>query len=124
MWFLSVVGLSMSLLHRAALAAACRNAVSSVWAEQLRIASVTIPMRQCAGCREKAPRADLVRLVQDGKETVRVDAAKVLPGRGVNLHHGCLDRALRTRAIVRGLRLQSGISPEQILDWPDQIPAS
>lgn len=98
--------------------------MSSVWAEQPRLAFVTIPMRQCAGCREKAPRAELVRLVRDGKETVRVDAAKVLPGRGVNLHPSCLERALRTRAIVRGLRLQRGISREQILDWPDQIPAS
>ena len=62
------------------------------------------PERMCAGCRERAAKHTLVRLVWNGSDGVTVDGRQLLPGRGVYLHPGCVDRALKTRAIARGLR--------------------
>lgn len=65
---------------------------------------MTEPERMCAGCRERAAKRSLVRLVSNGADGVVVDVAQRLPGRGVYVHPGCVDRALKTRAIGRGLR--------------------
>ena len=62
------------------------------------------PQRMCAGCRCRAEKATLTRLVWDGAGSVTVDHAQRLPGRGVYLHRGCIDRAVKTGAIARGLR--------------------
>jgi len=58
----------------------------------------------CAGCRERADKHTLIRLIWDGADSVLVDHKHHLPGRGVYLHPGCAQRALKTRAIGRGLR--------------------
>lgn len=57
------------------------------------------------GCRGKAPRADLLRVVADGALLVP-DPSRVLPGRGASLHHdpACLELAERRRAFPRALR--------------------
>jgi|CXWJ01.1.fsa_nt_gi predicted RNA-binding protein YlxR (DUF448 family) len=58
----------------------------------------------CAGCRERAPQRELLRLAWVDGEGVVVDVRRRLPGRGVNLHPGCADRVLRNRGVARGLR--------------------
>lgn len=64
---------------------------------------MTQVIRMCAGCRQRADREELVRLVwRDG--AVVVDERRRLPGRGVNLHPGCVEAVLRNRGIGRGLR--------------------
>jgi len=63
------------------------------------------PVRTCLGCRQRAPRSSLVRVVAcDGR--VAVDAAAVLPGRGAWVHPdpGCVASAVRKRAFGRALR--------------------
>ncbi|MBX3194421.1 MAG: YlxR family protein [Microbacteriaceae bacterium] len=63
------------------------------------------PVRTCLGCRQRAPRPSLVRVVaRDGR--VAVDAAARLPGRGAWLHPdpGCVEQAIRRRAFGRALR--------------------
>lgn len=62
------------------------------------------PQRMCAGCRGRSDKSSLLRLVWDGAESVTVDHHQRLPGRGVYLHPSCAERALKTRAIPRGLR--------------------
>lgn len=57
----------------------------------------------CAGCRGRAPAGDLLRLAWDAVAGVVVDDRRRLPGRGVWLHPECGERAVRTRAIARGL---------------------
>ena len=57
----------------------------------------------CAGCRERAPVSELVRLAWQAGRVV-VDERRRLPGRGVNLHPGCGPRVLRNRGVQRGLR--------------------
>ncbi|MBB5832052.1 YlxR family protein [Brachybacterium aquaticum] len=70
-----------------------------------------VPQRTCVGCREVAPRAQLVRLVResapDGAAArVRVDPTGSAPGRGAWLHPdaSCLDLALRRGGVARSFR--------------------
>lgn len=63
------------------------------------------PVRTCLGCRQRAPRSSLVRVVaRDGR--VAVDAAARLPGRGAWLHRSsaCVDTAIQRKAFGRALR--------------------
>ena len=66
----------------------------------------SVPQRTCVGCKERAAKADLLRLVViDG--TVVPDPPGRLPGRGASLHPdlGCLELAERRRAFPRAFRL-------------------
>ncbi len=65
---------------------------------------MTAPQRMCAGCRVRADQGSLVRLVWDGGSSVLIDERQRLPGRGVYLHPRCVARALKSKAIGRGLR--------------------
>ena len=66
---------------------------------------VSLPIRMCVGCRQRAPKAELLRLVWDGGPVVDVDQRE--PGRGVYLHRDveCLERAVRRRSMGRALRI-------------------
>ena len=65
-----------------------------------------VPVRTCVGCRERAARADLLRVVADGDRLVP-DPARRLPGRGASVHPDlrCVDLADKRRAFPRALRL-------------------
>ena len=68
------------------------------------------PERTCIGCRTKAPRSVLMRIVAvragDGF-VAELDERRRRPGRGAWLHPSpdCLDLALRRRAFARALRV-------------------
>ena len=75
-------------------------------------------VRTCLGCRQRAPRSSLVRVVaRDGR--VAVDAAARLPGRGAWVHPdpGCVAAAVRKRAFGRALRV--AITTESLHDMSD-----
>ncbi|MEV6017966.1 YlxR family protein [Streptomyces sp. NPDC002667] len=63
------------------------------------------PERTCVGCRERAAKRDLLRIVAIEGEGVP-DHRGTLPGRGAYVHPVpvCLDLAVRRRAIPRALR--------------------
>ncbi|MCT9821562.1 YlxR family protein [Microbacterium sp. W1N] len=63
------------------------------------------PVRTCVGCRARAPRSSLLRVVQRNGELV-ADERAALPGRGAWVHDtdACVDAALRRRAFGRALR--------------------
>ncbi|MER6442850.1 MULTISPECIES: YlxR family protein [unclassified Streptomyces] len=63
------------------------------------------PERTCVGCRERAARTDLLRVVAIEGECVP-DHRGTLPGRGAYVHPAlvCLDLAVRRRAFPRALR--------------------
>ncbi|MEX0913598.1 MAG: YlxR family protein [Demequina sp.] len=69
------------------------------------LASPQGPVRTCVGCRGRAPRSVLVRVVLDGSQAV-VDPSASRSGRGAWLHQDpdCLAQALQRRAIGRALR--------------------
>jgi predicted RNA-binding protein YlxR (DUF448 family) len=83
------------------------------------------PVRTCVGCRVRASKSDLVRVVvgpepatgQPGSATVlRIDAGIGLPGRGAHLHpwSACLELAQRRQAFVRALKLHGPVDVEQV----------
>ncbi|MEO5920754.1 MAG: YlxR family protein [Pseudolysinimonas sp.] len=63
-------------------------------------------VRTCLGCRQRAPRSSLLRVVaRDGRAVV--DTAARLPGRGAWVHpaSGCIENAIQRRAFGRALRV-------------------
>jgi predicted RNA-binding protein YlxR (DUF448 family) len=73
------------------------------------------PVRTCLGCRRRAAKTDLLRVVAEdqghGLELVP-DPSAQRPGRGAYLHpdEECLAQALRRRAFARALRVTPGPS--------------
>ncbi|MFD5328631.1 YlxR family protein [Streptomyces sp. NPDC127092] len=65
------------------------------------------PERTCVGCRERAAKSDLLRIVMNKDECVP-DHRGTLPGRGAYVHPAlvCLDLAVRRRAFPRAFRVQ------------------
>jgi predicted RNA-binding protein YlxR (DUF448 family) len=70
------------------------------------------PERTCVGCRAKAGKHDLVRVVRIGEGEVVADPAGAAQGRGayVHLDGGCVGAAMRTKAFERALR--TGLSAD------------
>ena len=70
------------------------------------------PLRQCLGCREMKPKGALVRVVRSPEGAVSVDLRGKAPGRGAYVcpRVDCLKKALRSKAISRGLGVE--IPPE------------
>ena len=66
---------------------------------------VAQPTRTCIGCRRKAPKDELVRIVRAAGGRGRVDPAGRAPGRGAYVCNvGCLSQAVRRRRVGRHLR--------------------
>ncbi|MET8577519.1 YlxR family protein [Streptomyces sp. NPDC005012] len=65
------------------------------------------PERTCVGCRERAAKDELLRIVAVEGECVP-DHRGTLPGRGAYLHPAvvCLDQAVRRKAFPRAFRAQ------------------
>lgn len=63
------------------------------------------PERTCIGCRHKATKAELVRLVwSEDAQAVVIDWNFRLPGRGGYLHCGCVGAVVARKAVGRALR--------------------
>jgi predicted RNA-binding protein YlxR (DUF448 family) len=71
-----------------------------------------VPERTCVGCRAKAPKGDLLRLVRRSDGVVAVDPVGAAPGRGAYVHRdmGCVAAALRRGSLGRALR--TGLDPD------------
>ena len=87
------------------------------------------PVRTCIGCRERAAKRELLRIVartdaedhqgsQAGTWFVAPDPRGTAPGRGAHLHPttGCLALAERKRAFTRALRHDAGVRGALSLD--------
>src|SRR5690349_13073513 len=72
------------------------------------------PVRTCIGCRERATKRELLRVVAgadaEGQWLVVPDPSGTAPGRGAHLHPTleCLALAERRRAFARALRHDAG----------------
>ncbi|MEE6272697.1 YlxR family protein [Georgenia wangjunii] len=79
------------------------------------------PVRTCVGCRAKAPRSALVRVVlhRPGADRVVVDSRASAPGRGAWLHadQQCLDLAVRRRAVPRALHTAGSVDLAAVHAW-------
>ena len=73
------------------------------------------PVRTCVGCRVRADRASLLRVVvADG--SLVVDPERRLPGRGASVHPdlACVDLADKRRAFVRALRAEGPLDASAV----------
>ncbi|MFE9927756.1 YlxR family protein [Streptomyces sp. NPDC005533] len=73
------------------------------------------PERTCVGCRERAAKSDLLRIVAVEDECVP-DPRGTLPGRGAYVHPAvvCLDQAVRRRAFPRALRSAGALDTAEL----------
>ncbi|HEY3732712.1 MAG TPA: YlxR family protein [Streptosporangiaceae bacterium] len=75
-------------------------------------------VRTCVGCRERADKSDLLRLVAAGNEVVPDPRAR-LAGRGAYLHpsQGCFELAQRRRAFPRVLRAPGALGVALLAEY-------
>ncbi|WP_279221417.1 YlxR family protein [Actinomyces lilanjuaniae] len=78
-----------------------------------------VPERTCVGCRERVPRAQLVRLVLAPGGVLDVDLRAAAPGRGAWIHPDpqCVARAERRRAFGRALRVSAPLDSDLVWRW-------
>ena len=79
------------------------------------------PERTCVGCRERAAKTDLLRIVAIKDECVP-DPRGTLPGRGAYVHPAlvCLDQAVRRRAFTRALRAPGALDIKALRHYVEQ----
>ncbi|MBQ8415354.1 MAG: YlxR family protein [Clostridia bacterium] len=67
-----------------------------------------IPMRQCMGCNEHKPKAELLRVVRSPEGEISLDFKGKKSGRGAYLCHDvkCLQKARKSRRIDRTLECE------------------
>jgi predicted RNA-binding protein YlxR (DUF448 family) len=75
-------------------------------------------MRTCVGCKERAVKSSLLRLVAVG-DVIQPDPQARLPGRGAYLHPSlaCLELARRRKAFPRALRTTGSLSPAVLAEY-------
>jgi predicted RNA-binding protein YlxR (DUF448 family) len=80
--------------------------------------SSTTPVRTCVGCRERAAKVELLRVVAVAGALIP-DPAGRLPGRGASLHPRpeCLQAAVRRRAFARALRVNGPVDFSALADF-------
>ncbi|MGK3953606.1 YlxR family protein [Microbacterium sp. I2] len=73
------------------------------------------PVRTCVGCRTRAPRSSLLRVVAIDSVLIP-DGRASMPGRGAWVHETseCVDTAIRRRAFVRALRVPGPLDTQTI----------
>lgn len=73
-----------------------------------------VPIRTCLGCRNQAPKKELIRIVLGAAGEIQVDPSAVKPGRGAYLHPECVTAARRRKAIGRALRATDELDYTQL----------
>lgn len=74
-----------------------------------------IPTRQCLGCGEKKPKAELVRVVRSPEGEIELDLVGKKSGRGAYICNNteCLQKARKARRLERSLSSQI---PDEVYD--------
>ncbi|CAM5664784.1 YlxR family protein [Streptomyces aurantiogriseus] len=82
----------------------------------------TCPERTCVGCRERAAKTELLRIVAI-KDACVPDPRGTLPGRGAYVHptQVCLDQAVRRRAFTRALRAPGALDTKALRQYVEQM---
>ncbi|GAB2771696.1 YlxR family protein [Streptomyces chlorus] len=77
--------------------------------------------RTCVGCRERAVKNELLRIVMIEGACVP-DPRGTLPGRGAYVHPApvCLDQAVRRRAFPRALRVPGPLDVKALRHYVEQ----
>ncbi|MER0246751.1 YlxR family protein [Streptomyces sp. 796.1] len=80
------------------------------------------PERTCVGCRERATKDELLRIVVAGNDCVP-DQRGTLPGRGAHMHptQVCYDLAVRRRAFPRAFRVQGPLDTTALSRYVERV---
>ncbi|MGZ8630601.1 MAG: YlxR family protein [Actinomycetota bacterium] len=78
------------------------------------------PVRTCVGCRARAPKAGLVRVVS-GPSGASVDPKGAAPGRGAYVHRDAACRRAAGRPGVLGRALRTSLRPDEVGRLMDEI---
>jgi predicted RNA-binding protein YlxR (DUF448 family) len=90
-----------------------------------RRAPAQVPIRTCIGCRERAAKSELLRVVagpgDDGRPAAVPDPDGTATGRGAHLHpsSACYDLAVRRKAFGRALRAGTSMDSAPVGEWLD-----
>jgi uncharacterized protein len=83
----------------------------------------TGPVRMCVGCRERAAKSELLRIVVGADVTghwaLAPDPTMTATGRGAYVHRSiaCFDKAVQRRAFSRALRAEAGSDSAAVRDY-------
>ena len=82
-----------------------------------------IPLRQCLGCREMKPKAELMRVVRSPEGAVSLDLRGKTPGRGAYVCRSadCLKKAVKGGRLEKSLECK--ISDEVFKQLEEEINA-
>lgn len=80
-----------------------------------------IPVRTCVGCRQRANRPELIRVVAQNNQLV-IDHSKSLSGRGAWIHPSsdCLEQAITRKVFHRALRLKQQLDSAGLENFKEQ----
>ncbi|MFF2412235.1 YlxR family protein [Streptomyces sp. NPDC058092] len=80
------------------------------------------PERTCVGCRERAVKSELLRIVADEDACVP-DPRGTLPGRGAYVHpvSVCLDLAVRRRAFPRAFKAKGPFDTAAVQRFVERV---
>ncbi|MGW3658439.1 YlxR family protein [Streptomyces sp. NPDC005151] len=80
------------------------------------------PERTCVGCRERAAKSELLRIVVDEDACVP-DPRGTLPGRGAYVHPVtvCLDLAVRRRAFPRAFKAKGSFDSTAVQRYVERV---
>ncbi|MGH3362662.1 MAG: YlxR family protein [Nocardioides sp.] len=96
--------------------------------QHLPVRATGAAVRTCIGCRERAIKHELLRVVAGtdahGQPAVVPDPDGTAPGRGAHLHPtaACYDLAVRRRAFARALRFERGLASTPVGEYLDAAP--
>src|SRR5215469_813770 len=81
-----------------------------------------IPVRTCVGCKERAAKSSLLRLVAAGHDIVPDPQARQ-PGRGAYLHPSlaCFELAQRRRAFSRALHVAGPLDSASLASYLSRL---
>lgn len=66
-----------------------------------------IPMRQCVGCREMKPKRELIRIIRNAEDEIKIDATGKKNGRGAYIcpKRECFEQAMKSKGLERSLKI-------------------
>lgn len=68
----------------------------------------SIPQRTCMGCNSKKDKKDLIRIVKNNKNEIRIDKTGKQDGRGAYICNNiqCLEKVIKTKRLEKALGLK------------------
>ncbi|MTI67480.1 MAG: YlxR family protein [Firmicutes bacterium] len=72
------------------------------------MANKKIPLRKCVGCGERVPKKELIRIVKNKKDEIKIDITGKANGRGAYICNNkeCFEKAKKSRRLNNALKTE------------------